>query len=77
MSSIKLLPCEAGKSSSYVKNSAHFMERISNALIHSNQMENLDVVSLFTKVPTDETLAVVQDKDCRSLVGRTHLYLDR
>ena len=30
--------------------------------IHSNQMESLDVVSLFTKVPTDETLTVVWDK---------------
>ena len=38
------------------------MERISDAPIHSNQMVSLDVVSLFTKVPTDETLAVVQDK---------------
>ena len=51
-----------GKSSSYVKNSAHFVERISDAPIHSNQMVSLDVVSLFTKVPTDETLAVVRDK---------------
>ena len=51
-----------GKSSSYVKDSAHFVERISDAPIHSNQMVSLDVVSLFTKVPTDETLAVVRDK---------------
>ena len=51
-----------GKSSSYVKNSAHSVERISDAPIHSNQMVSLNVVSLFTKVPTDETLAVVQDK---------------
>ena len=51
-----------GKSSSYVKNLAHFVERISDALIHSNQLESLDIVSLFTKVSTDETLAVVRDK---------------
>ena len=35
-----------GKSSLYVKNSAHFLERISDAPIHSNQMVSLDVVSL-------------------------------
>ena len=50
------------KSSSYVKKSAHFVERISDAPIHSNQMGSLNVVSLFTKLPTDETLAVVRDK---------------
>ena len=49
-------------SSKYVENSAHFVERISDAPIHFNQMVSLDVVSLFTKVPTDETLAVVWDK---------------
>ena len=38
------------------------MEKISNTLIHSKKMMSLDVVSLFTKVPTDETLTVVQDK---------------
>ena len=38
------------------------IEKISDAPIHSNQMVSLDVVSLFTKVPTDETLAVVRDK---------------
>ena len=39
-----------------------FVERIGDAPIHSNQMVSLDVVNLFTKVPTDETLAVVLDK---------------
>ena len=38
------------------------MERISDSPIHYNQIVSLDVVSLFTKVPTDETLAVVRNK---------------
>ena len=58
-----------GKSSSYVKNSAHFVERI-----RFNQMVSLDVVSLFTKVYTDETLAVVRDK---LAADPLHLYPDR
>ena len=45
-----------GKSSLYVKNFAHFVERISNAPIHSNQMVSLDVRDLFTN---DETLCVL------------------
>ena len=51
-----------GKSSSYFKNSAHFLEKITNAPIHSNQMVSLDVVNLFPKVSTNETVTVVQDK---------------
>ena len=35
---------------------------IGNAPIHSNQMVSLDVVNLFKKVPTDETLTLVWDK---------------
>ena len=35
---------------------------ISNAHNHSNQMISLDIVSLFTKVPTNETPTVVWDK---------------
>ena len=67
-----------GKSSSYVKNSAHFVERISDAPIHAIQMVSLDVVSLFTKVPTDETLAVVQDKLATDplLEARTCILID-
>ena len=59
---VEIISPLTGKSSSYVKNSAHFVERISDACIHSNQMVSLDVENLFTKVPTDETLAVVRDK---------------
>ena len=43
-----------------------------------NQMMSLDIVSLFTKVPTDEILAVVQDKtDCRFLAGKMQLHPNR
>ena len=35
---------------------------MSNDPIRSNQMVSLDVLSLFTKVPTDETLAMVRNK---------------
>ena len=38
------------------------MEKVSSTYIHSNQMVSLDVVSLFTRVPTCETLTVVRDK---------------
>ena len=46
----------------HVKNSAHFTELIKEAPIGSHQMVSLDVVSLFTKVPTSEALTVIQDK---------------
>ena len=59
---VEIISPLTGKSSSYIKNSAHFVEIISDGPIHSNQIVSLDVVSLFTKVPTDETLAVVWDK---------------
>ena len=42
--------------------SLKFVERTSDTPIHSNQMVSLDVVSRFTKVHTDETLAIVRDK---------------
>ena len=58
---VEMISPLTGKSSSYVKNT-HVVERISDAPIHSNRMVSFDEVSLFTKVPTDETLAVVQDK---------------
>ncbi len=48
---VEIISPLTGKSSSYVKNSAHFVGRISDVPIHSNQMVSLDVVSLFTKVP--------------------------
>ena len=59
---MEIISSLTGKSSSYVKNSAHFVERISDAPVHANQMVSLDVVNLFTKVSTDEMLAIVRDK---------------
>ena len=59
---MEIISLLTGKSSSYGKDSAHFVERISDAPIHSNEIVSSDVVSLFTKVPTDDTLAVVRDK---------------
>ena len=49
---VEIISPLTGKSSSYVKNSANFVERISDVPNHSNQMVSLDVVSLFKKVPT-------------------------
>ena len=70
---VKIVNPLRGKSSSYVRNSTHFVEKIRNAPIHSNQ-----IVSLFTKVPTDETLAVVQDMLAvdSSLEERTCISID-
>ena len=58
---VEIINSLTSKSSSYVKNLAHIVKRISDASIHSNQIVSFDVMSLFTKVPTDETL-VVRDK---------------
>ena len=68
----------SGKSSSCVRNSTHVVEKIRNAPIHSNQMVSLDVVSLFTKVPMDETLAGVRDRLAAdfSLEERTCISID-
>ena len=59
---VKIIRPLVGMSSSYVKNSVHFVERISNAPIRSDQMVSLDEVNLFTKVPTDETLGMVHNR---------------
>ena len=61
-----------GKSSSHVKNSAHFMEKICKAPIHFNQMVSLDVVILFTRAPADETLTEVWHKLAADLLLEKH-----
>ena len=52
---VEIISTLTGKFSSYDKNSAQFEERIRGCVLR-------EVLSLFTKVPTDETLAVVRDK---------------
>ena len=59
---MKIISSLVGKFSLYVKNSAHFVERISNVPIRFDQMVSLDIISQFTKVPTNEILTVVCDK---------------
>ena len=54
---VKIISPLASKSSSYVKNPAHF-----NDLIRSNQMVSQNEENLLTKVPTHEALAVVRNK---------------
>ena len=72
---VEIISPLTGKSSPYVKNSAHYVEKISNTQIHSNQMVSLDIVSLFTKVPTDETLAVIWDKLAADLLLEERIYI--
>ena len=50
-----------GQTSSYIKNSAHFVEQIREETINErDQMVSFDVQSLFTKVPIDEAIEVCQ-----------------
>jgi hypothetical protein len=53
----------AGKSQSFVKNSDHFVQLLKAANPRSQDtLVNFDVVSLFTNVPVDETLQIIENK---------------
>ena len=63
-----------GQSSSYIRNSSHFVEKIQEVnLQESDRMVSFDVRSLFTKVPIQEALQVIEEKlqDDTSLDDRT------
>lgn len=60
----RILTPLTGKSTSFVKNSAHFVNTISEVEIEDhNRLVSFDVVSLVTRVPIDEALAVVAQDD--------------
>ena len=69
----------AGQTTSFVKNSRHFVEKIKDEIIREDEvMVSFDVKSLFTNVPLDEALQVIQDRlnQYTSLAERTRLSPD-
>jgi hypothetical protein len=54
----------AGKSDSFVKNSGHFVQLLKTVNLNSRDtLVSFDVVSLFTNVPVDEVLQVIEKKN--------------
>ena len=52
-----------GQTESYIKNSKHFVEKLNDiSLEEFDKMVSFDVKSLFTKVPIDECLDIVEEK---------------
>ena len=61
----------AGHTSSFVKNSAHFVEQIRSTTHEDNdKMVSFDVTSLFTKVPVEDAMAAIRHND-KTLDERT------
>ena len=59
----RILSPLAGKTSSNVKNSVHFVQTVREMTFKENDwMVSFDVVSLFTRVPVDETLDEIATK---------------
>ena len=58
----KILSPLVGRTSSYIKNSTHFVQKIRNTpLDKSDRLVSFDVVSLFTKVPVNEAMVVIEE----------------
>ncbi|PNF22345.1 hypothetical protein B7P43_G18297, partial [Cryptotermes secundus] len=59
----RILSPSAGKSDSFVKNSAYFVQLLKTVNLHSQDIfVSFDVVSLFTNVPVDEVLQIIENK---------------
>ena len=69
----------AGSTRSFIKNSAHFVERIRELDLEKDDcLVSFDVVSLFTKVPVDEAIAEISRrlKEDGDLIDRTPIPAD-
>ncbi|PNF18952.1 hypothetical protein B7P43_G14912, partial [Cryptotermes secundus] len=58
----RILSPFAGKSDSFVKNSAHFVQLLKTVNLHSQDTLISFDISLFTNVPVDEVLQIVENK---------------
>ena len=59
----RILIPRRGKSESYIKNSPHFVEKINELKLEDSELlVSFDVKSLFTKVPIQEAIQVVEQK---------------
>jgi hypothetical protein len=59
----RILSTLAGKSDSFVKNSGHFVQLLKTVNLHSQDtLVIFDVVSLFTNVPVDKVLQIIENK---------------
>ncbi|PNF42699.1 hypothetical protein B7P43_G14177 [Cryptotermes secundus] len=59
----KILSPFAGKSDSFVKNSAHFIQLLKTVNLHSQDtLVSFDIVSLSTNVPVNEVLHIIENK---------------
>ena len=70
----RILSPMAGRTSSYMINSAHFVETIKKTEVGAGDiLVSFDVISLFTKIPIDEAMEVLRQKlqDDTTLYDRT------
>ena len=58
----RILSPIVGKTNSYIRNSSHFVERISEIELQEvDRLVSFDVKSLFTMVPIDDSLRIIRD----------------